>query len=73
MYIEFTKVSKYGGGGYNIHDKLTICQNCFVEMLSLHRQIAYKLGFLYIRQMCLHLRTVRAKPSKDAIKNVYSW
>jgi len=73
MYNEFARVSKFGGGGYQVQDKLTICSNCFVEMLSLHRKTAYKLGFLYIRQMCLHLRTIRAKPTADAVKNVYSW
>lgn len=73
MHNEFTRVSKFGGGSLQVQDKLTICQNCFVEMLTMQRKTAYKLGFLYIRQMCLHLRQVRSNPTKDAIKNVYSW
>jgi len=42
-------------------------------MLAMQRKTAYKMGFLYIRQMCLHLRNVRTNTSKDAVKNVYSW
>jgi len=49
MYNEFARVSKFGGGAINVQDKLTICQNCFVEMISTQRKVAYKLGFLYIR------------------------
>lgn len=73
MHNEFARVSKFGGGALKVQDKLTICMNCFVEMLGMQRKIAYKMGFLYIRQMCLHLRSVRGNPNKDAIKNVYSW
>jgi len=49
MHNEFTRVSKFGGGSLKIMDKLTISQNCFLEMLAMQPKTAYKLGFLFIR------------------------
>ena len=56
-----------------IQDSLRTSQNCFIELLSIDRSIGYQLGFQYIRQLCLHLRTIRNKLTKDALKNIYSW
>jgi len=41
MYNEFTKESKFGGGGLNVQDNLRICQNCFVELLNVNHIIGY--------------------------------
>eukprot|EP00347_Sterkiella_histriomuscorum_P015725 403355916 len=73
LYNEFTKESKFGGGGFQVQDKIRIAQNCFVELLGLNTTAAYQLGFLYIRSLCLHLRNIRNNLTKDGIKNVYSW
>lgn len=73
MYNEFTKFCKVGGGGFQIQDNLRVAQNCFVELLGLNLTASYQLGFLYIRQLCLHLRNIRNNLTKDAIKNIYSW
>jgi len=56
-----------------VTNSLRTCQNCFVELLSLNRSIGYQLGFQYLRQLCMHLRTIRNNMSKDAVKNIYSW
>lgn len=42
-------------------------------MLSLNLQQSYQLGFLYIRQLCLHLRNTRNNFSQDAVKHIYGW
>lgn len=41
MYNEFAKESKVGGGGYSVQDRLRLCQNCFVELLSQNRAVGY--------------------------------
>ena len=56
-----------------VQERLRICQNCFVELLSFDRSQGYQLGFQYIRQLCLHLRNIRNKLTQDNIKQVYSW
>ena len=72
MYVEFAKESKIGGGGHSVQNSLRTSQNCFVEMLSLNLPQSYSLGFLHIRQLCLHLRN-SMRDNQDAVKNVYSW
>jgi len=37
MYNEFTRESKIGGGAMQVQERLRICQNCFVELLSFDR------------------------------------
>ena len=86
MYNEFAKECKTGGGGFAVQNRLRTCQNCFIELLSLDRGIGYQLGFQYLRQLCLHLRTIRNNmvsfssfnnmnvlQTKDAMKSIYSW
>ena len=73
MYNEFYRSSKLGGGSYDIQDSLRTAQNCFIELLSVDRSVGYQLGFSYIRQLCLHLRTIRNTLTKDVLKNIYSW
>ena len=73
MYMEFTKESKTGGGGHSVQITLRVAQNCFVELLGLNLPSAYQLGFLYIRQLCLHLRNARHNMSADQVKSLYSW
>jgi hypothetical protein len=70
--MEFAKESKIGGGGHSVQTSLRTAQNCFVEIISLNLQHGYSLGFLHIRQLCLHLRN-NLKNNKDAVKNIYSW
>ena len=73
IYNEFARESKIGGGGYQVQDRLRICQNCIVDLLDFNRSIGYQLGFQYIRQLCLHLRTIRNNLTQDSIKAIYSW
>lgn len=68
MYWEFTKESRTGGGGLSVQDGLRLAQNCFIELLSLDLKAAYQFGFLYLRQLLLHLRNVRNNTAKEAAK-----
>jgi nucleolar complex protein 2 len=73
IYNDFTLESKTGGGGFQVQDRIRVSQNCFVDLLSLDLPTAYQMGFLYIRQLCLHLRGIRNNLTKDGVKNIYSW
>jgi len=73
MYNDFTKESRVGGGGFQVQDRIRIAQNCFTQILGLDLVTSYQLGFLYIRQLCLHIRNIRNNLTKDGIKNIYSW
>lgn len=73
MYNDFTKESKSGGGGFQVQDRVRVSQNCFTQILGLDLVTSYQLGFLYIRQLCLHIRNIRNNLTKDGIKNIYSW
>lgn len=74
LYNEFARETKIGGGGYQVQDRLRITQNCIVELLELDPEAGYRLGFQYIRLLCLHLKSARsAKSPADALKSVYSW
>ena len=41
MYNEFARESKIGGGGLQVHERLRICQNCFVELLNYDTTLGY--------------------------------
>jgi nucleolar complex protein 2 len=73
LYNEFARECKIGGGGLNVQERLRITQNCFVELLDYDMSIGYQLGFSYIRQLCMHLRTIRNSLNQDALKGIYSW
>ncbi|KAJ3010253.1 Nucleolar Complex 2 protein [Thoreauomyces humboldtii] len=47
--------------------------NCIVELCGLHMATTYQHGFIYIRQMAMHLRTAITTKSKDSFKKVYNW
>jgi nucleolar complex protein 2 len=73
MYNEYAKHSKQGGGGFNVWSNSRMAMNCMVEILRINPTSSYQIGFLYIRQLCLHLRNVRNNMTKDSLKAVYSW
>jgi nucleolar complex protein 2 len=56
-----------------VQDRVRVAQNCFTQILGLDLVTSYQLGFLYIRQLCLHIRNIRNNLTKDGIKNIYSW
>jgi hypothetical protein len=73
FYNDFTLESRSGGGGFQVQDRIRVAQNCFVNLLGLDMPTSYQMGFLYIRQLCLHLRGIRNQLTKDGVKNIYSW
>lgn len=47
--------------------------NCLVELYGMDMNAGYRLGFVYIRQLAIHLRNAIQLNTKDALKNVYNW
>lgn len=41
-------------------------QSCLMELLSLDTTISYQLGFVYIRQLAIHLRAAITSGRKEA-------
>lgn len=52
---------------------IQLMSRCLVQLYSLDPHSAYQHGFVYIRQLALHLRAAINAKTKDAVKNVYCW
>ena len=59
FYNEFGRECKIGGGNMLVQERLRICQDNFVELLESNKSLAFQLGLVYVRQLSLHLRTIR--------------
>ncbi|KAF9167572.1 Nucleolar Complex 2 protein [Actinomortierella ambigua] len=53
----------------NIH----LMQNCIAQLYGLDHERAYQHGFVYIRQLAIHLRNAVMVKSKESFKAVYNW
>ena len=52
---------------------INLMKNSAVELWGLDPSLGYTTGFVYIRQLAIHLRTSITKPTKDSYKAVYNW
>lgn len=52
---------------------LNFMANCVVELYSLEPVSSYQHGFVYIRQLAIHLRNAIHAKTKEAYKGVYNW
>ena len=59
----------------NIHSMpgINLMKNSATELWGLDPNIGYTTGFLYIRQLAVHLRTSITHPTKDSYKTIYNW
>lgn len=48
-------------------------QNCLIELYKLNDLICYQHGFLYIRQLAIHLRKALMNASKDTRRTICNW
>ncbi|KAG0222798.1 Nucleolar Complex 2 protein, partial [Actinomortierella wolfii] len=53
----------------NIH----LMQNCIAQLYGLDYERAYQHGFVYIRQLAIHLRNAVMVKTKESFKAVYNW
>jgi len=52
---------------------IMLMARCLVQLYALDEHSAYQHGFVYIRQLALHLRSAITSKTKDSINNVYCW
>ena len=50
-----------------------LMKNSAAELWGLDPNIGYTTGFVYIRQLAVHLRTSITHPTKDSYKTIYNW
>ena len=48
-------------------------QKCLIELYQMDAGIAYQHGFLYIRQLGIHLRKAMMNVSSETLKSVSNW
>ncbi|KAL9027350.1 MAG: hypothetical protein Q9196_004112 [Gyalolechia fulgens] len=52
---------------------INLMKNSAAELWSIDPEIGYTTGFVYIRQLAVHLRTSITQPTKDSYKQIYNW
>lgn len=52
---------------------INLLKNSCADLWAVNTNIGYTTGFVYIRQMAVHLRGCIHRPTKDSYKNVYNW
>lgn len=52
---------------------INLMKNSAVELVGIDEKVGYTLGFGYIRQLAVHLRSSITDNSKEAYKLVYNW
>lgn len=59
----------------NIHSLpgIHLMKNSAAELWGLDPNIGYTTGFVYIRQLAVHLRTSITRPTKESYKTIYNW
>ena len=59
----------------NIHTLpgIHLMKNSAAELWGLDPNIGYTTGFVYIRQLAVHLRTSITHPTKESYKTIYNW
>ena len=71
MYLSFVRHCK----GVNVHSMPSIIfmSNCLCEIYGVDLNASYQHGFVYIRQLAIHLRGAIQKASSEATRSVYNW
>ncbi|KAL8709670.1 MAG: hypothetical protein Q9220_005610 [cf. Caloplaca sp. 1 TL-2023] len=52
---------------------INLMKNSAAELWGLDLEIGYTTGFVYIRQLAVHLRNSTTQPGKDNYKQIYNW
>lgn len=52
---------------------INLMKNSAADLWGLDPDIGYATGFVYIRQLAVHLRTSITQPTKDSYKVIYNW
>ncbi|PFX32867.1 Nucleolar complex protein 2-like [Stylophora pistillata] len=71
LYMNFVKNAKFMSP--KTKPVITFMQNSLVEIFSLDEHLCYQYGFVYIRQLAIHLRNAILQKKKDSYQSVYNW
>jgi nucleolar complex protein 2 len=71
LYLTFVRNAKFTS--LSSLPRIAFMKNCVVEMISLDVATGYQHGFVYIRQLALHLRAAITSGKKEAIQVVRCW
>ncbi|KAL9022218.1 MAG: hypothetical protein Q9185_000618 [Variospora sp. 1 TL-2023] len=52
---------------------INLMKNSAAELWGIDPAIGYTTGFVYIRQLAVHLRSSITQPTKDSYKQIYNW
>ncbi|KAL8733018.1 MAG: hypothetical protein Q9166_002416 [cf. Caloplaca sp. 2 TL-2023] len=52
---------------------INLMKNSAAELWGVDPDVGYTTGFVYIRQLAVHLRTSITQPTKDSYKQIYNW
>ncbi|KAL9596360.1 MAG: hypothetical protein Q9219_005838, partial [cf. Caloplaca sp. 3 TL-2023] len=52
---------------------INLMKNSAAELWGIDPEIGYTTGFVYIRQLAVHLRSTITQPTKDSYKQIYNW
>ncbi|KAL8834339.1 MAG: hypothetical protein Q9170_003793 [Blastenia crenularia] len=52
---------------------INLMKNSAAELWGIDPDIGYTTGFVYIRQLAVHLRASITQPTKDSYKHIYNW
>ncbi|KAI7817558.1 Noc2p family-domain-containing protein [Gamsiella multidivaricata] len=71
VYLTFVRYAKTT----TVHTlpNLHLMQNCVAQLYGLDFERSYQHGFVYIRQLAIHLRNAVLVKTKESFKAVYNW
>ncbi|KAL9000184.1 MAG: hypothetical protein Q9169_001086 [Polycauliona sp. 2 TL-2023] len=52
---------------------INLMKNSAAELWGIDPEVGYTTGFVYIRQLAVHLRSSITQPTKDSYKQIYNW